>query len=42
VETVYFWASISGMPQTMVADHVRTVCTKLGPLLADYAPDPAA
>jgi alkanesulfonate monooxygenase SsuD/methylene tetrahydromethanopterin reductase-like flavin-dependent oxidoreductase (luciferase family) len=41
VKTVYLWASISGMPQTMVADHVRTVCTKLGPLLADYDPDPA-
>jgi alkanesulfonate monooxygenase SsuD/methylene tetrahydromethanopterin reductase-like flavin-dependent oxidoreductase (luciferase family) len=38
VETVYVWASISGMPQHMVADHVRVVCTQLAPLLADYAP----
>jgi alkanesulfonate monooxygenase SsuD/methylene tetrahydromethanopterin reductase-like flavin-dependent oxidoreductase (luciferase family) len=42
VETVYLWASISGMPQTMVAEHVRIVCTKLGPLLADYDPQSAA
>ena len=34
VETVFFWASVSGMPESMVADHVRTVCTRLAPLLA--------
>jgi alkanesulfonate monooxygenase SsuD/methylene tetrahydromethanopterin reductase-like flavin-dependent oxidoreductase (luciferase family) len=34
VETVFFWASVSGMPEPMVADHVRMVCTRLAPLLA--------
>jgi alkanesulfonate monooxygenase SsuD/methylene tetrahydromethanopterin reductase-like flavin-dependent oxidoreductase (luciferase family) len=38
VESVYFWASISGMPQSMVAEHVRVVCTQLAPLLADHHP----
>jgi alkanesulfonate monooxygenase SsuD/methylene tetrahydromethanopterin reductase-like flavin-dependent oxidoreductase (luciferase family) len=34
VDTVYFWASIGGMPEETVARHVQTVCTKLAPLLA--------
>jgi alkanesulfonate monooxygenase SsuD/methylene tetrahydromethanopterin reductase-like flavin-dependent oxidoreductase (luciferase family) len=38
VETVYLWASISGMPQSMVAEHVRVVSTQLATLLADYHP----
>ena len=36
VDTVFFWASIAGMPEDMVAAHVRTVCERLAPLLADY------
>jgi alkanesulfonate monooxygenase SsuD/methylene tetrahydromethanopterin reductase-like flavin-dependent oxidoreductase (luciferase family) len=35
VETVFFWASIAGMPEPMVAAHVRTICTGLAPLLVD-------
>jgi len=34
VDTVFFWASIGGMPEEMVARHVQTVCTQLRPLLA--------
>jgi hypothetical protein len=34
VETVYFWASLAGMPEAMVREHVTTVLTKLAPLLA--------
>lgn len=41
VETVYLWASISGMAQATVAEHVRVVCTELIPLLADYHPQGA-
>ena len=33
VETVFFWASIAGMPEAMVAEHIRTICTRLAPLL---------
>jgi len=33
VKTVYLWASIAGMPEEMVARQIRTVCTKLRPLL---------
>ncbi len=41
IETVYFWASIAGMPEAMVAEHVRTICTQLAPLLAsDASPSP--
>jgi alkanesulfonate monooxygenase SsuD/methylene tetrahydromethanopterin reductase-like flavin-dependent oxidoreductase (luciferase family) len=36
VDTIFFWASIAGMPEETVAEHVRTVCTDLAPLLADY------
>jgi alkanesulfonate monooxygenase SsuD/methylene tetrahydromethanopterin reductase-like flavin-dependent oxidoreductase (luciferase family) len=35
VETVFFWASIAGMPEDMVARNVRTICTRLAPLLQD-------
>jgi alkanesulfonate monooxygenase SsuD/methylene tetrahydromethanopterin reductase-like flavin-dependent oxidoreductase (luciferase family) len=34
VETVLVWASLSGMPEAMVAEHVRVVCTELAPRLA--------
>lgn len=33
VDTVYFWGSIGGMPEDVVAQHVQLVCTKLAPLL---------
>jgi hypothetical protein len=39
VETVFFWASIGGMPEERVRSHVRTVCTELAPLLADAHDD---
>jgi alkanesulfonate monooxygenase SsuD/methylene tetrahydromethanopterin reductase-like flavin-dependent oxidoreductase (luciferase family) len=35
VETVFLWASIAGMPEELVARHVRTICTDLAPRLAD-------
>jgi alkanesulfonate monooxygenase SsuD/methylene tetrahydromethanopterin reductase-like flavin-dependent oxidoreductase (luciferase family) len=35
VDTVWFCASVAGMPPEMVAEHVRTVCTRLRPLLQD-------
>ncbi len=35
VETVFFWVSIGGMPESMCAQHVQTLCTQLAPLLAD-------
>ena len=38
VETVYLWASIGGMPEEDVIANIRTLCTRLAPLLAD---DPA-
>jgi alkanesulfonate monooxygenase SsuD/methylene tetrahydromethanopterin reductase-like flavin-dependent oxidoreductase (luciferase family) len=38
VETVFFWASISGMPEEMVARQVQVVCTELAPLLAGFKP----
>jgi alkanesulfonate monooxygenase SsuD/methylene tetrahydromethanopterin reductase-like flavin-dependent oxidoreductase (luciferase family) len=43
VDTVFFWASIAGMPEEMVAAHIRTVCERLAPLLAGGATsaDPA-
>jgi len=37
-ETIYFWASIGGMSDERVAEHVRLVCTRLAPLLADDGP----
>jgi len=42
VETVWFWASVAGMPQELVARHVETICTRLKPLLADYRPEGVA
>ena len=43
VDTVFLWASIAGMPEATVAAHVRTVCTRLAPLLAAHdAATPAA
>lgn len=33
VDTVFFWASIAGMPEELVATHIRTVCQRLAPLL---------
>jgi alkanesulfonate monooxygenase SsuD/methylene tetrahydromethanopterin reductase-like flavin-dependent oxidoreductase (luciferase family) len=33
VDTVYFWASIGGMPEATAARHVQTLCAKLAPLL---------
>ncbi|MET0984389.1 MAG: LLM class flavin-dependent oxidoreductase [Steroidobacteraceae bacterium] len=33
VEQIYFWASYAGMPEAMVARNVRTICTRLAPLL---------
>jgi alkanesulfonate monooxygenase SsuD/methylene tetrahydromethanopterin reductase-like flavin-dependent oxidoreductase (luciferase family) len=38
VETVFFWASIAGMPEEMVMRNVRTICTELAPLLVDHQP----
>jgi alkanesulfonate monooxygenase SsuD/methylene tetrahydromethanopterin reductase-like flavin-dependent oxidoreductase (luciferase family) len=35
VETVWFFASLSGMPEDMVRRNVTTLCTRLAPLLAD-------
>jgi alkanesulfonate monooxygenase SsuD/methylene tetrahydromethanopterin reductase-like flavin-dependent oxidoreductase (luciferase family) len=35
VDTVFFWASLPGLPEEMVRRHVHTVCTRLAPLLAD-------
>ena len=34
VETVFFWASIAGMPEQDVVRHVETICGRLAPLLA--------
>ncbi|UGQ11266.1 LLM class flavin-dependent oxidoreductase [Yinghuangia sp. ASG 101] len=39
VETVWFWASVAGLPPEAVARHVETICTRLRPLLQA---DPAA
>lgn len=33
IRTIYFWASIAGLPEDMVLRHVRTVCNELAPLL---------
>ena len=35
VETLFFWVSIGAMPEELCAEHVRTLCTQLAPLLAD-------
>ena len=39
VETVFFWGSIAGMPEDVVARNVRLVCTELAPRLARYQPE---
>ena len=33
VSTVFLWGSVGGMPEDMVTEHVRVVCTRLAPLL---------
>jgi alkanesulfonate monooxygenase SsuD/methylene tetrahydromethanopterin reductase-like flavin-dependent oxidoreductase (luciferase family) len=33
VDTVFFWASIAGMPEDVVARNVHTICTHMVPLL---------
>lgn len=38
VDTVFIFASIGGMPEDLVARHVRTICAKLAPLLSDHHP----
>lgn len=38
VETVWFWGSVAGMPEELVARHVETICTRLRPLLEDHHP----
>jgi alkanesulfonate monooxygenase SsuD/methylene tetrahydromethanopterin reductase-like flavin-dependent oxidoreductase (luciferase family) len=35
VDTVFVWASIAGMPEEMVVEHTRVLCSELRPLLAD-------
>jgi alkanesulfonate monooxygenase SsuD/methylene tetrahydromethanopterin reductase-like flavin-dependent oxidoreductase (luciferase family) len=35
VETVFMFAAIGGMPDEMALRHVQTICSRLGPLLAD-------
>jgi alkanesulfonate monooxygenase SsuD/methylene tetrahydromethanopterin reductase-like flavin-dependent oxidoreductase (luciferase family) len=34
VETVLIFASIAGMPEHLVIQHIQTICTKLAPVLA--------
>jgi alkanesulfonate monooxygenase SsuD/methylene tetrahydromethanopterin reductase-like flavin-dependent oxidoreductase (luciferase family) len=34
VEEIFLWSSIAGMPEQLVADHIRLIATKLKPLLA--------
>ena len=34
VDTVFFWASIAGMPEAMVARNVQTIAKRMKPLLA--------
>ena len=38
VETVFFFVSIGGMPEELVARHIQTLCIRLAPLLADDHP----
>jgi alkanesulfonate monooxygenase SsuD/methylene tetrahydromethanopterin reductase-like flavin-dependent oxidoreductase (luciferase family) len=33
VDTLFFWASLAGMPEAMVAAEVASICTDLAPLL---------
>ena len=41
VEEIFIWSSIAGMPEQMVADHIRLIATKLKPLLGAPDPDPS-
>ena len=34
VETVLIFASLAGMPETLVIQHIQTICTKLAPALS--------
>ncbi len=34
VGTIFFWASIGGMPEDVVMANINTICTKVAPLLA--------
>ena len=34
VDTVLVFASLAGMPEHLVIQHIQTVCAKLAPLLA--------
>jgi alkanesulfonate monooxygenase SsuD/methylene tetrahydromethanopterin reductase-like flavin-dependent oxidoreductase (luciferase family) len=34
LETVFLFLSIGGLPEDLVAQHLRTICTRLAPLLA--------
>ena len=38
VETIFFWGSIAGMAEDVVARQVQLVCTELASLLADHVP----
>jgi alkanesulfonate monooxygenase SsuD/methylene tetrahydromethanopterin reductase-like flavin-dependent oxidoreductase (luciferase family) len=40
VDTVFFWASLGGMPEKEVTKQVELVCSQLAPLLRDGKPDP--
>lgn len=38
VRHVWLGASVAGLPEDLAARHVQTICTRLGPLLADRQP----
>jgi len=42
VDTVWLGGSIAGFPEDLAVRHVRAICTRLRPLLADPGPEPAA
>lgn len=37
-QTVFFWASLGGMPEDWALRHVQTICSKLALLLAHGVP----
>lgn len=39
VDTVYFWASLGGMPEDRVRDNVSVICNRLRPLLSGTGVD---
>jgi alkanesulfonate monooxygenase SsuD/methylene tetrahydromethanopterin reductase-like flavin-dependent oxidoreductase (luciferase family) len=41
VETVFFWASLSGMREKVVAEHVRRICGEVAGRLRDFDPSTA-